>query len=65
MSTQLRRFAEALGIPAHLFGLTPLTAMSPVGAAPLPSLPRLLRWTEFREKAVTTRCDGVSCWLAW
>lgn len=37
--TQLRRFAEALGIPAHLFGLTSLTAMSPVGAAPLPSPP--------------------------
>src|SRR6266702_4162072 len=33
--TQLRRFADALGIPPHLFGLTSLAA----GAAPLPSAP--------------------------
>lgn len=37
--TQLRRFAEVLGIPSHLFGLTASTAASPVGAAPLPSAP--------------------------
>ncbi len=37
--TQLRRFAEALGIPSHLFGLTSLKAASSVGAAPPPSAP--------------------------
>lgn len=35
--TQLRHFAEVLGIPLHLFGLTSSAAASPVGAAPLPS----------------------------
>lgn len=34
--TLLRRFADALGIPPHLFGLTASTGTSPVGAAPPP-----------------------------
>lgn len=35
--TQLRRFAEALGIPPHLFGLT--ASAPPAGAAPPSSVP--------------------------
>jgi transcriptional regulator with XRE-family HTH domain len=37
--TQLRRFADVLGIPPHLFGLTVRTAPPAAGAALLPSAP--------------------------
>jgi transcriptional regulator with XRE-family HTH domain len=37
--TQLRRFADVLGIPPHLFGLAMRTAPAAAGAAALPSAP--------------------------
>jgi Helix-turn-helix domain len=53
---QLRRFADVLGIPPHLFGLTESAAPAAAGAAPLPSAPaRITLGETLREGGDTVR----------